>query len=71
MNHYHKLAHCPNCEKKTIFRYVGTQTYSPKVAQAAGYNTTQFTLWMCDQCQTTQLQPETVEEKQSISIDLE
>jgi hypothetical protein len=55
-----KIADCPTCHSHTTFRFVGEQEYPEVVAKAAGYATTHFSLWMCNHCNTSLLEPNLV-----------
>jgi ribosomal protein L37AE/L43A len=48
---------CPSCKHDTTFRYAGELEYPLAIAQAAGFNTNHFTLWMCNHCHTSQIEP--------------
>lgn len=47
---------CPSCQHITTFRYVGQQEYPATVAEAAGFRSCHFALWMCNECETSLLE---------------
>lgn len=45
-------AFCPCCGEHAEFTYIGTQTYTPIIAVAAGIPES-LPLWVCDACNST------------------
>jgi hypothetical protein len=45
-------AHCPNCDKSTVFSYCGAQRFPREAARRAGLPTT-LHLWNCTRCHST------------------
>ena len=51
-----RTAVCPTCGDHSVFTLAGTQTWPPRIAEAAGLPPV-MNAWHCETCGTTLLEP--------------